>query len=145
MHNIRNIKKSDISEIINIGKSTEEFDISEDEEKFWPEESLRKWIDNDDDIILVAEKDNNIIGFILSHMHKPTGKVEIENIYVKKDYRREGIGRSLQEELLSRYKKKKESVFAVGLVLKNNKKMHNFKEDMNFERGENLVWWEYKF
>lgn len=48
MYNIKNMVKSDISEVINIGKSTNEFDISEDEEKFWPKKNLKKWIDNND-------------------------------------------------------------------------------------------------
>jgi len=76
--------------MVDLGTNVDEFEVSQDEVVFWDKASLEKWVRSEKDQCFVAEMDGDIIGFILSHIHNPTGKVEIENVYIKEEFRREG-------------------------------------------------------
>lgn len=141
--NVRDARESDIGKIIKLGTEVDGFAVSDDDEIFWSEDSLESWIDSNKDVCLVAESGYDLVGFVLSHIHEPTGKVEIENIYVKKDFRREGVAERLYDELMSEYDSMDAS-FVVSLVKKDNHVMHGFSKKMDFDKGENIIWWEYE-
>lgn len=142
--NVRSAEKEDSSKICEIGTDTEEFEVSEEEEIFWDEDSLKKWFDNQKDVCLVAEENEEIVGFVLSHIHMPTGKVEIENIFVADSHRERGIGSELVKQLLNDYESE-DADFAVAITLQDNYKIHEFNQRMGFQKGDTVVWWEYNF
>ncbi len=92
---IRGMKISDIPKIIQIGKSVEEFRVDSKIKGFWSKKQLENWIKSDKDVLLIAEKNNKIIGFVLFAHHVPTGKVTLENAWIDKDFR----GKDLIEKL----------------------------------------------
>lgn len=81
--------------IYEIGTDNEEFEVSDDKDIFWDKDSLEYWFDNQNNVCLVAEENEEIVGFVLSHIHIPTGKVEIENIFVEDSHRKRGIASKL--------------------------------------------------
>ena len=141
---IRSAEKEDSSEVYEMGTDTEEFEVSDDEDIFWDKDSLEYWFDNQKDVCLVAEENEEIVGFVLSHIHIPTGKVEIENIFVADSYRERGIASELFKQLLNNYESA-EVDFAVAITLQDNDKIHEFNRKMGFEKGDTVVWWEYNF
>jgi ribosomal protein S18 acetylase RimI-like enzyme len=141
---IRRAEKEDSSRVYEIGTGTEEFEVSDDEDMFWDKDSLESWFNNQKDVCLVAEESGEVVGFVLSHIHMPTGKVEIENIFVADSHRRCGIATELCQRLLNDYQSKNAN-FAVALTLQDNDKIHNLNQKVGFQKGENMVWWEYEF
>ncbi len=80
--------------------------------EFLSYQNLRKWFNRNKDSILIAKVNGRVVGFILFSVIKNIGY--IEEIHVKKGYRRRGIGTSLlkkAEEYLM--KNKKVSLFFV--------------------------------
>ena len=141
---IRSAEKDDAEEVYNIGTDTEEFEVSDDEDIFWDEDSLEYWFDSQKDVCLVAEDNGEIVGFVLSHIHIPTGKVEIENIFVADSYRERGIASELFKQLLNDYESE-DADFAVAITLQDNYKIRKFNQRMGFQKGDTVVWWEYNF
>lgn len=141
---IRSANKKDSSRIYEMGTETREFEVSDDEDIFWNKSTLEQWFSNSKDVCLVAEKDNQIVGFILSHIHIPTGKVEIENIFVGEAYRGQGVASELFQNLLDDYESQ-DAEFAVAITLEDNTKIHEFNRKMGFQRGSNVIWWDYEF
>lgn len=141
---IRNAEKNDVPIIYEMGSETEEFDVTDNEEIFWDKDSLDSWFDNQKDICLVAEENDQIVGFILSHIHIPTGKVEIENIFVEEAYRGQGVASELFQNLLNDYESG-DAEFGVEITMEDNTKIHEFNRKMGFRRGSNVIWWDYEF
>jgi len=92
----------------------------------------------------VAEENDKVVGFILSHIHRPTGKVEIENIFVEDSHRKRGIASGLCQRLLDDYESE-DADFAVAITMQDNHKIHDFNRKMGFQRGSDVVWWDYNF
>lgn len=136
---IRDMSPEDANTVYRLGVNTEEYEVAESEEIFWSIEQLKKWSKKEDDVNLVAQSDGEIVGYILSHIHNPTGKVEIENLYVDPNWRRNGIGKKLMDSLIDSYDN---AEFFVGLVLKTNDSMHKFMNRCDFDRGEDVIWWQ---
>lgn len=111
MAQIREMYKSDVDTIYNIiEKHKDEFNDFSDTKNLlaygWSKEQLERWVNSDDEILLVAESEGKIVGFITSRYHKPTNEMLLENIYVLEKYRRMGIGTALDEEFRKRAKEK---------------------------------------
>lgn len=81
MHNqttIRKMADRDIEAVYEPGKQAFEFAVVPGPPRFWQKEQLRHWLQNPPDVLLVAEQDNQIVGFILSQLHQSTGKATVK-------------------------------------------------------------------
>ena len=134
---IRKIKKEDIEEIIKIGTSVEEFNIS-DAGRFWTIEQLNRWIESDSGVCLLAEEDGKIIGFNLCSMHIPTGKAYWENLWVNKDFRGKGIAEALVKEMEAELKRL--SVVYISCFSKVDDVQRKFFEKTGFKIQSSGCW-----
>ena len=132
--------RSDIETVYESGRETEAFRVS-DTPGFWSRKQLNRWLDNPDDVLLVAEDNKRVIGYVMSQLHKPTGKATIENLFVDESYRKKGIGSDLIKRCLKELKERGASYFC-AMVRTDNDKITNFYERCGFTRGYNFVWME---
>ncbi|MBU0457357.1 MAG: GNAT family N-acetyltransferase [Nanoarchaeota archaeon] len=134
---IRTMQKNDLKTVYQLGKSIKELRFTE-KIGFWRKKNLHKWVKSSNDILLVAEDKTQIIGFLLSMVHKHSKSAIIENLYVKKEYRKIGMGRNLVEECLSRLKKKGiNDVWAE--INQRNRNAINFFKTIGFIKGYTFV------
>jgi len=136
---IRKMKISDISEIIKIGLSVEEFKVDSKVRGFWTKEQLENWIKSKKDSLIVAENNNKIIGFVMFAHHIPTGKVTFENGWIEKGFRGNGTIERLVEEGIKDLKKKGAN-YVVGLTKTNNFASIKFLEKNKFMKGFDFSW-----
>lgn len=89
-----NIKKMTIEDFNNIKEVlTEEFD------NFWSPATLKEELNSNNSYFLVAKANNEIIGF--AGLKIILDEADIMNIVIKKNYRHNGIGSSLLDNLIS--------------------------------------------
>jgi ribosomal protein S18 acetylase RimI-like enzyme len=89
---VRPMKLCDIDEVYKLGSAEAAFEVAG--AVFWSKGQLERWVENSEqtgDVLLVAEKEGEVAGYLLSRIHKQTGKVDVENVYVKDSHRRKGI------------------------------------------------------
>ncbi|KKS44299.1 hypothetical protein A2567_03135 [Candidatus Azambacteria bacterium RIFOXYD1_FULL_42_11] len=138
MVKIRKINSKDLSSIIKIGKKINEFQIS-NTGIFWSRDQLARWTKSKNDICLIAEDHNNIVGFVLFACHLPTKKSTFENIWVDSAYRKKGIARHLIDRALKNLDKKNIS-YIMGFVSENNKEHLSFLKKVGFSVGNKGHW-----
>lgn len=85
---------------------------------------FKKRLTKDNGIVLVAQENNKIIGYICGYVtslsyRKPAQIAEIDNMYILKNYRRAGIGTKLVKEFEKRAKEKGAKRIKVGAIYKN--------------------------
>jgi len=97
---IRRASQNDVSAIWDLGKNVTSFETAEDIVTFWPKSILENCIDKRDVLILVAEKENEIIGFFIVNINLSLKKAELENMYVIEEYKHKGIGQALLQKAL---------------------------------------------
>jgi len=136
---IRFMKISDISKIIQIGKSVEEFRVDSKVKGFWSKEQLANWVKSKKDSLIIAEENKEIIGFVLFAHHVPTGKVTFENAWINKNYRGKGIIERLVEEGIKDLKKKG-ATYLCGLAKIDNFASIKFLEKNKFMKGFDFSW-----
>lgn len=134
------MQRSDVKLVYDIGMKAEEFAISETS-RFWAKEQLYKWIDSKDDVLLVAEENREIIGYVTSQLHTPTGKATIENVYVDEQYRRRGTGSDLIQECLKQLEERG-ATYVCGMVKLKDRLTTEFLKSLGFNKGYDFVWME---
>jgi len=99
---IRGAKHQDIEVLWSLGKTVAEFSVNNNETiTFWPKDILGKAVSSSDTLILVAEANQQIVGFIIANLNVSLRKAIIENVYVSPENRDAGIGSKLLAELLA--------------------------------------------
>ncbi len=142
MVEIRRMQLGDMAHVYEmITKRKEDFSVS-DISYGWTKEQLERCINIEDDVLLVAEDEENVVGFVTSQYHKPTGKVTIENVYVAEEYRKRGIGSRLMNECIKQLKEKG-ATYACAMVKTDNKQTIEFLESVGFNRGYDFTWVEH--
>lgn len=132
------MKANDVPSVIYLGKGQKEFTF--EHQSFWLEEQLVSWCNSNEDVCLVAEHNNQIVGFSLYAMHTPTKKVTWENLYVIPEMRNSGVGAKLIEEGLKQIKEK-EYTYIVGCVNAENKDIFaTYLEKFGFKKGHQMLW-----
>jgi len=101
------------------------------EAAMWSEDSLGKMIGSGFESFLVARRDEELAGFVLSRM--VGGEAEILNLAVKKGHRRRGVGAALVNAMQTRCEER-----GCGRVIlevrESNRGAIKFYEGMGFER-----------
>ncbi len=135
MYKVRLACLEDVDAIWNMGKNVNEFETASEVVYFWPREILKECIDKKDVIMLVAEAENEIVGFIIVNVNLSLKKSEIENIYVLDSFRNQKIGSQLVTEVIKESKK-----IGVENICFLSSKDHSFWEKNGFLLGEDFKW-----
>jgi ribosomal protein S18 acetylase RimI-like enzyme len=140
--NIRDATLQDINSIINLGKDVKEFDTTKEVVSFWPRHIIENCINSKNDILMIAEENNKLIGFIIIQNSITFKKAVIENIFVHKDYREKGIAQKLLQKSIRKLKELKCEYIAT-FVKENNIVPTNFYLKNKFNKGEKFIWLDY--
>lgn len=136
---IREMNISDIPQVIKIGIATPEFQVDSKFKGFWSKKQLENWCKSKKDVLLVAKKGKEVIGFVFFAHHIPTGKVTFENGWVKKEFRGEGLIEELTKNGIGLLKGKG-AIYICGLAKKDNIPSIKFLERTKFIKGFDFTW-----
>ena len=125
------MKIEDVELVYALGIGEKRFRVGAESAGFWTKEQLRNWVKSKDDVLLVAEENRQIVGYVLSQYHAPTRKATFENLYVFPKYRNLGIAKMLTLELIHQLKEKKAYV-----LLKSTSKLHLAESEVKIELQE---------
>lgn len=140
---IRKGKISDSRTLLKLLNSVPELQSSEESNTYtlaWVRNALA---DKKRNLVLVANKDNHIIGFLIAEIWVKKRYSFINDIFIDKKYRKKGIATQLMKSYETICKKLKLRTI-IGLVLTTNKKMHNLKEKLGYKRGNIFYLYEKK-
>jgi len=135
---IRPFHESDAREVYAMLESTEEVHVAG---LTYSEKAVRGWnVTRARDVILVAEVNGPVVGFIASKFGDPElGGAYIDCLIVKPKYRGKGIGQHLLEQCISSLKDR--GVVFVHLHVRSDfPRTVNFWEKNGFEGKEPLLW-----
>ncbi len=131
------IRKAQIKDLSEIDEIYQEGQLDEEENKFSRKSKkeilkeldkskklrlngFRKAINSSKEKFLVLEEKDKLIGFGDAVLSNKKRNAEVALIYVKREYRRKGIGKKLLKELLKWLKEKGESKVFVTMDIENN-------------------------
>ncbi len=104
---------------------------------------FQKRVTSDSAIVLVAEVEGNVVGYILAFINSYTFRkvnpiAEVENMFIDEEYRRSGIGSKLMAELKKIAKERGVRRLKVEAVAQNAKAI-NFYRSCGFETFETIL------
>lgn len=135
---IRKIKAQDIDALIKLGTKVKEFRVSR-LGNFWSKKQLLAWSKSNNDLMLVALKNQAIVGYALFSVHLPTKKATFENLWVNPNYR----GQNIASLLVKHSQKKLKEIninYLVAIVSADNKAIKNFLKLHRFSIGKKVIW-----
>lgn len=132
------MRLDDVLSVYGLASKEERFQVS-GHTSFWSVGQLNIWVESEGDVCLIAEVDEEIIGFVLSQYHKPTGKATIENLFVRSGYREQGVGRELFIEC-SLTLKRNGATYQCGMVEPDNDLMLDIVKRAGFDEGKTFIW-----
>lgn len=139
---IREMTGKDVPAVHQSGIEVAEFETSEEaaeKDPFWPKDGLYDWVENETDVLLVAEDDGEIVGYFLSQIHDETRTAYIRNVYIDKEYRRQGIARELVQEGIVQFDQSDVGYIA-ALVKPDNVPMKELLIELGFNEGNTFIW-----
>lgn len=148
--NIRKAKSEDLDPILNLNKALFDYEMqfSDQYNLDWTysetgKNYFRDRIQSESAIVLVAEENETIIGYIVCYINKYSFRrvnpiAELENMFIDEKYRREGVGKILIQEVKEEAKKKGVKRLKVEALAKNNKAL-KFYESQGFEDFEVIL------
>jgi len=139
MTSIRTATLNDVGTIHRLGESVSEFSVSGTTVTFWPEDVLQDAIESDDVVVLVAEDQQQIVGFIIASYSRGLLKTTIENIYVIPENRSKGLGDKMLATLLQVLSERK-CEYVATLIPTDARNALSLYERAGFTRGETLLW-----
>lgn len=139
---IRRGKLSDAEEILGILKETPELSGSKEGEPVYTLKFINGALTHADrDLVLVAEEDGKIIGFLTAELWQHKEYSYLLDIYTKPEFRRKGVASKLFEEYEKICKDGRMNVI-VGLVLVNNKNMQKWCDKHEIKQGNKFYLYE---
>jgi ribosomal protein S18 acetylase RimI-like enzyme len=139
MIEIREARIEDVATVYKLGENVSEFHTSDQAPNFWPEQVLRNSVAKDDVSFFVAQVDGEIAGFIIANLNKSLSKTEIENVFVRADFRRLGIGASLARKVVEVAKLNKYQFISVLTPPDDIAAIKTY-EEAGFTKGETFLW-----
>lgn len=100
MIEIREATHGDVPVVYKLGESVDEFHTSDQAPNFWPEPLLQNCVGQEDVYFFVAVSGGDIVGFIIANPNKSLSNALIENIFVRPDFRGQGIGSGLAKKVV---------------------------------------------
>ena len=135
---VRKMNAEDVEKVYSLGNREQTFEAGGSGKIFWSLEQLKNWLKSND-ILLVAEENGKIVGFLLTQFHNPTGKMVIENLYVDVDYRKMGVGGNLVSAFLG-YLPSMGVEYICALIEEENKIIAKLLEKNGFKKGKKMFW-----
>lgn len=139
MVEIQEIKSEDIPVVYKLGEHVDEFHTSDQAPNFWPEEVLHQCVGKTDVYFFVAVSGDEIVGFIIANINNSLSKVLIENIFVRPDFRGQGIGSRLAKKIIDRAKANRHQFIAVLTPPDDIAAIKTY-EKAGFSKGEVFLW-----
>lgn len=99
MFEVRQATTTDIDAIHKFGQTVPEFEVNKQTVSFWPKQILRSAIDSHDVVVLIAESESRLCGFVIANYNMGLRKAHIENIFVEPDKRGFGCAEALLKNL----------------------------------------------
>lgn len=136
---VRPAQRKDLNSIVRLGNTVSEFQVSDEVVTFWPKEIVERCIKDNQNPIIVAVQDDEIVGFIIANYNPSFKKAIIENVFVSPEYRGQKVGESLLERLVKDLRElgceyvctliENQSTFAIDFYKRNG-----------FSRGIDCAW-----
>ena len=140
---IRPLRQCDVRVVAELLGTVSEFVCSVELSDRWSHADLEKWITQDACLCQGAFHGKQIVGLCLGHLHVATGKLHVENLFVRENYRRRGVGRRLFEKAVTEAMKQCSGrLRIVALVQQRNTCGQAFFERVGLLRGEVMVWYQ---
>lgn len=139
MIKIRQADDQDVSLVFELGAHVTEFHTSDQAPNFWPKDVLSSCIGKEDVYFFVATSNNEIVGFVIANCNKSLSKVLIENIFVKPEFRGQGIGTSLVKKVIEIAKADRYQFISV-LTPPSDIAAIKAYEKAGFTKGEIFLW-----
>lgn len=136
---IREAKLEDVDKIYNLGKVVEEFNVSGEAATFWPKHILRNCIKSKTDWLILAEENDEILGFTIINNSPVFKKAVIENIFVTPQHRKKGIGKKLLTAAVEKIRET-DCEYICILTEADNETAIDFYVGSGFNRGKNFAW-----
>jgi len=136
---VRQMHLDDVVSVYELGRTVEEFKVSESTDAFWPISIIEDLVNSENDITLVAEDEKNIVGFLIVTNHILSKKATFENMYILPDYREKGIASRLYNEA----EKKMCDLgmkYVCSYVEERNEKTLNYLKKCGFIIGKDYHW-----
>ena len=135
---IRRGKLKDISQIYNLGKKTKELEFSE-KMNFHDKIELKEFVtEKRDNILLVCLTHKKIVGFLYAKIVSKEWCI-LDNLVIEENYRNNGIGSLLLEDLYQILKKKKLNYIQI-LEEIHHKKTREFWKKKGFKEEKKFIW-----
>ena len=129
----------DTNAIHKLGENVSEFSVSNKTVNFWPKNILVRALASDDVTVLVAQAEQDLVGFIIASYSQGLRKATIENIFVTLEHRGEGVGGALLAELLQRLAEQGCEYAATSIPGDADGALRIY-EGAGFTRGASFVW-----
>lgn len=140
---VRAAVPSDAEQIQRLGAGVDEFRVSDGTVTFWPPEILARAIEAPEVAVLVAERDGDLVGFVIANGNPALSKAIVENIYLHPDHPGLGIGSQLLAGLVVQLTVQGYQYLAT-LVPPGEDGPVAFYEGSGFRRGNTFVWLDRK-
>ena len=100
---------------------------------------MRECINKDDVYFFVATSNNEIVGFVIANLNRSLSKALIENIFVRPDFRGQGIGTGLTRKIIDAAKADHYQFISV-LTPPDDVAAIKTYESAGFSKGELFLW-----
>jgi len=140
---IRKGNISDFDSLFRFLNETPELQAGEEGNTYTKEWVNAVLTDTERDLVLIAEENNKIIGFLMAELWPKKGYSFFSDIFVVPEFRRKGVATKLlgEYEKIVRHQKMNR---IMSWVLTNNKKMHNFMKNNGFKKEYSFYLYEKK-
>lgn len=139
---VKRLDSNHLTDVVKISRHIDEFVTTDDGDQ-WSDKELREWLSNPFDYCGGVFSDNRLVAYCLSHFHKETNKVHVENVFVEEDFRRRGAATLLMKALVEFYEDNlRNKLRFAGVVRTDNEGAHSFFEKTGFKRGYEFTWFQ---
>ncbi|SRR6266567_7160747 len=102
---VERMSESDLSEVINLGLSSAEADTGTDSPQFYSKETLSRWVQSPNGVLLVARVEGKFAGFILTAYNPDSNDAYIHEVAVTEQFRGRGVADKLLDQTLTALEK----------------------------------------
>ena len=145
--NIKKATSKDFNKLYKLGLKTKEFQVNPNE-LFMAKDEFESRIKDKNDLLLLAEENNKILGFILFGLKDADRPMKnkcacLTYLVVNQKYRKKGIAQILYNESIKKLKKKKIKII-YGWACEESKSIRKFVKKQGFLEGNKYIWIEKK-
>jgi len=145
---IRPATLDDFENIYELGENTPEFKVSANE-PFMDRDDLELRIKGKEDILLLAEEENHVVGFILFGLNDKDRPVKnryacLTYLVVRPEYRGRSIATNLYDHSVSLLKERGITHIYSWANAESDSSMIEFLKKRNFSQGHKYVWMDAK-